>query len=192
MDRTDLRSGRIPSSRKETAMPRRLGLTLVAVLALALFTAALAQVRFESTQGAFPDADEGPEEIAFTLRLDDDGDVVFVLVEEGTGTVPNARTGFSGGDVPLNALADVNAVAALQRCSDLVDLAGGIVLVHEDLTIDEAMTGYVRALEGIGLVKVADRVEAGCYVVDFEKPSGEMLRLRLHPEADGVQVYFGL
>jgi hypothetical protein len=136
--------------------------------------------------------DEAPEEVAFTLRLDDDGEVVFVLAEEGTGTIPNARTGFYGSDVPQNALEDVHAIAALQRCGDLVELAGGIVLIHEDATILDATTAYVSALEGIGLVKVADCFEAGCYAFAFAKPNGEILRLRLHAEGDEVQAYFGL
>jgi hypothetical protein len=184
-------SSRIPSSRKEAAMPRRLGLTLVAVLALALLTAAHAQVRFETDPAAFPDT-EGPEVVAFDLRLDDDGDVVFVLAEEDTGAIPNVRTGFYGGDVPENALEDVDAIGALQRCGDLVELAGGIVVLHDDVSILDAANAYIDALEAIGLTKVADCFEAGCYAFAFAKPDGDILRLRLHIVDDGVQAYFGI
>lgn len=178
-------------------MPRRLGLTLVAVLAgLALLTAAHAQVHFEATPAAFPkdkdDEARGPKEVAFDLRLDAGGDVVFVLVEKDEGALPNATTGFYGNGIPKNAVNAVDAVQALARCGELNVIQGGIVLFHDDAGIPAVAASYVAAMNGIGLTVVNECYECGCHTVTFATPAGTTVRLRLNAHQGGVQVYFGV
>lgn len=172
-------------------MPRRFLLTLVAVLAgLALLTAAFAQVRFESTRGAFPDSD-GPDKVGFNLRMEGD-QLLFVVVEEGTGVIPDAITGMAGAPVPEDALQRVSAVRALSLCDELVELTGGIVVIHEDITLAQAATAYLTALEGIGLTKLEDCWVAGCHRYSMQMPNeGRTIRLLLSYVPDGVQAYVG-
>jgi hypothetical protein len=172
-------------------MPRRLGLTLVAVLAgLALLTAAHAQVRFEGTRGAFPDTDEGPSKVGFDLRLDADG-VVFVVVEKGTGAIPDAITGFNKIEVPQDALQRVRVVEAVHLCSELVELSGGVVLIHEDVTLNRVARDYIAALEDINLALTSDGWNAGCHTYVFRMPDAGSIRLVLTNVPGGVQAYLG-
>lgn len=184
-------------------MPRRLGLTLVAVLAgLALLTAAHAQVHFEGSQGAFPphkdkdtgitNEDLGPDKVSFDVMLGADGDVVLLLVAKDEGTLPNAATGFYGRGIPKNALDAVDAVQALARCAELRSVQGGIVLFHEKIAIPEVAASYSAAMNGIGLTVVGECYECGCHTVTFATPAGTTLRLRLNAHQGGVQVYFGV
>jgi hypothetical protein len=172
-------------------MPRRFTLTLVAVLAgLALITAAFAQVRFESTRGAFPD-DDGPDNVGFDVRIEGDP-LLFVLVEEGTGIIPDAITGYAGGDVPEDGMQRVAAVRAMHMCSELVELTGGIVLIHEDLSAREVASAYLTALEGIGITKVEECWTASCHTYGLQMPNqGRMIRLLVSYVPGGVQTYVG-
>ena len=172
-------------------MPRRFVITLVAALAgLALVTAAFAQVRFEATRGAFPDSD-GPDNVGFNVRIEGD-QLLFVLVEEGTGVIPDAVTGYVGGDVPEDRMQRVAAVRAMHMCDELVELTGGIVLLHEDLTLANAAEAYLTALEDLGLTKVEDCWVAGCRTYTLQMPNaGRTIRLLLSYVPGGVQAYVG-
>ena len=178
-------------------MPRRLGLTLVAVLAgLALLTAAHAQVHFEGTTAAFPkdkdDEARGPKEVGFDLRLDAGGEVVFVLVAKDKGSLPNATTGFYGNGIPKNAVNAVDTVQALARCGELRTIQGGVTLFHDKVGIAKTADSYVAAMTRIGLTKVDECFDAGCHTVTFATPAGTTVRLRLNAHQGGVQVYFGV
>lgn len=167
-------------------------MTLVAVLAgFALVGAAFAQVRFESTRGAFPDEDEGPEHVGFIVQMDGD-QLLFVLVEKGTGTIPDAVTGYVGGAPPQDIMQRVAAVKAMHLCDELVELTGGIVLIHEDLTLASVAEAYLTALEDLGLTRVADCWTAGCHRYTLRMPNqGREIRLLLSNVAGGVQAYVG-
>lgn len=172
-------------------MPRRFVVTLVAVLAgLALLTSAFAQVRFESTRGAFPDSD-GPDKVGFNVRVEGN-ELLFVVVQEGTGIIPDAITGMAGASVPEDSLQRVAAVSALHLCDELVELSGGIVAIHEDITLAQAATAYLTALEGVGLTKIEDCWIAGCHRYAMQMPNhGRTIRMVFRYVPGGVQAYVG-
>ena len=175
-------------------MSRKLGSTLVALLVgLALIATAHAQVRFETTPEAFPcdtdDFTDEPCEVGITLRKDRDA-LVIVFVAAGTGTLPDASTGFAG-EMPKDALDRVDTHAALNLCQSISRSSRGVVFIHEDVSLRSLAAAYRGALEDLGFTLASERSVGTCRTLEFESAGLATVRLAFTNVEDGVQVYLG-
>jgi hypothetical protein len=170
---------------------------LVSLVAVALLSFASAQVRLEPTAGAFPCDDEEeftdePCEVGIHIRSDDQG-LVIVLVEAGTGSIPDARTGFAG-EMPTATLGEVDAYAAMRLCQEISQTAGGVTLIHEEIGMMALADAYRAALEEAGLTFANQSTTGSCRTLTFTRPNGQTIRLALAYRAgdvQAVQAYLG-
>jgi hypothetical protein len=155
------------------------------LLLLAVLTVAQAQARFDPSPAAF---NGGPSAVGVSLQLDGDG-VVVQLVPSGSGSLADASAGFVG-DVPTDVLGRVDAQRALHQSEDLLSMAGGVVLVHEDQRVLDIAGAYRTELEALGFSLVGTVARGNGRELTFQAAS-RTLRVVALQQGNDVQVYLG-
>jgi hypothetical protein len=156
-----------------------------ALLLLAVLAVAQAQARFGPSTAAFSG---GPSTVGVSLQHDGDG-VVVQLVPSGHGSLPNASTGFVG-DVPTDVLGRVDAQRALDQSADLLSMAGGVVLLHEDQRVLDIASAYRAAFGALGLSLVGEVTRGNGRELTFQVGS-RTLRVAALQQGHDAQVYIG-